>query len=74
MSLAERLKEVKDRSKPPYELWVDELDKEDRVALLAAAADRSIPTAQILAIVRAEGGAIGKDALLTWRRANGFTG
>ena len=74
MSLADRLKEVRERAKPPFDLWVDGLDKEDREAFLAAVADPAVPTAQLVRIVREEGGAVGKDGLLTYRRANGFIG
>lgn len=74
MALADRLKEAKARSKPPFDLWVDQFDDDDRVEWFAAVADPSIATAELVRIVRAEGGAIGKDALLTYRRNHGFPG
>ena len=73
MSLAARLNEAKARSKPPFDLWVDQIDEDDKELWFAAVADVSVTTAELVRVVRAEGGAIGKDALLNYRRDHGYT-
>ena len=74
MSLAARLQEAKEKTKPKFEQWIDTLDDEDRDALFAAAADPHMSSSAITIAVRAAGGAVGKETIDVWRRtANGGT-
>ena len=71
MSLAARLQEAKERTKPPFIQWVETLDDEDREALLAAAVDPAMSSSAITIAVRAAGGKVGKETIDGWRRTVG---
>lgn len=70
MSLAARLQEARDKTKPKFEQWIDTLDDEDRDALYAAAED-GMSSSAITIAVRAAGGAVGKETIDAWRRTIG---
>ena len=71
-ALIERLKEVQKKAKPSLDRWVDGLDDEDREAWAAACVNPAVSTAALMAIVRDEGVAVGKDAMAAHRRGHGL--
>ena len=71
MSLAARLQEAKEKTKPKFEQWIAELDDEDRDALFAAAVDPAMSSSAITIAVRAAGGRVGKETVDAWRRTVG---
>ncbi|GLU88931.1 hypothetical protein [Agromyces sp. NBRC 114283] len=73
MSLAERLQEAREKTKPRFEQWIDTLDDEDREALFEAAASGMSSTAITIAI-RAAGGSVSKETIDVWRRTIGKAG
>jgi len=72
MSLRDRLQEVKARSKPTLAIWFTGLDGDDLAAWVEACADPIITTAELVRILKDEGVAAGKDAVLTHRRTHGY--
>lgn len=70
MSLAARLQEAKEKTKPKFEQWIETLDDEDRDALFAAAKD-GLSSSAITIAIRAAGGAVSKETVDAWRRTIG---
>lgn len=70
MSLAARLQEAKEKSKPKFEQWIDTLDDEDREALFDAAKS-GVSSSAITIAIRAAGGSVGKETIDVWRRTIG---
>lgn len=54
----------------PIDTWVEQHPERDTIKRYAA--NPAIPTARFHAILRAEGCKVGKDAVATFRRANGY--
>jgi hypothetical protein len=74
MSLAERLQEVQASVKPTLEAWIEGLDVEDFDAWVSTCAHPHVSTAELVRIAKDHHVKIGKDAMLTHRRAHGFPG
>jgi len=66
MSLKERLS-VRPVVKPKFEQVIDGLPEEERVALLAAAADPAWSTAALIRVLSDEGIQVSKETLGPWR-------
>jgi hypothetical protein len=71
-SLADALKEAQIQA-DPFETWIDDLDEDDRVALIEAAGNPKLSTKRMAVIIREYGGKVGDARLNEWRTANGFT-
>lgn len=69
MSLAAQFEEAAVAT-VPIDVWVDEHPEADTIRRYAA--NPAIPTARFHAILRAEGCKVGKDAVTTFRKANGY--
>lgn len=69
MSLAAQFEEAAVAA-VPIDVWVDEHPEADTIRRYAA--NPAIPTARFHAILRAEGCKVGKDAVTTFRKANGY--
>lgn len=71
MSLSDALKEAQVQA-DPFEAWIDDLDEDDRVALLEAAANPKLSTKRLANVIREHGGKVGDARLNEWRAANGL--
>ena len=71
MSLADALKEAQIQA-DPFETWIDDLDEDDRVALIEAAANPKLSTKRLAIIIREHKGKVGDTRLNEWRAANGL--
>lgn len=67
LGLASKLSAVKRPRTTGFYLWVQELEEDDRNALLAARTDPDISNADLHRILREAGRPVGKDTLREWR-------
>lgn len=72
LSVAEQLAAARRRPVSNFEAWVDSLDKEDKAALLAAAADPTISVRVIYEIAKTHGVTVGREKISLWRKVNGL--
>jgi hypothetical protein len=70
MSLAARLQEAKEKTKPKFEQWIDTLDDEDRDALYDAVKS-GVSSYAITVAIRGAGGSVSKETIDVWRRIIG---
>lgn len=73
MSIRDLLAAERDGKRSSIETWLTTLDSEDRAAIIEAAGDDNLSTNALHRIIKSEGAQVGKDAMLTWRKANGFS-
>lgn len=72
MSLKDDLEAAQQEPTPPFEQWVGSLPKDDREALVMAAASDRISHRAFHDVVKAHGAKVGKETVTNWRKANGY--
>lgn len=72
-NLKAALEAAQQEPKPPFEVWVEALPDDDREALILAAASNRISHTAFHGVIRDAGAKVGKETVVIWRKAHGFT-
>lgn len=72
LSIREQLDAARTPKQPSFDVWIAELEPDDRDAMIEAATDPRLSNRQIMEIVNAAGRRTSKETISAWRKAHGF--